>query len=183
MRGMARLKIDTREDKLFVRKLRSRIEGDVIVLDAGDYWIQTEDKPIVIERSTYSDFVGKIMSGRLFKQVEKCLSVSNHVIFAIEFEGRHWNNYNYCSFPRAGFIGMLGSLTMRGVFPIILSGPSDTIQLISYFYNKIWGKKKEYNPLVQRTQFKGIGGDEMQVCSDLPFTIFKGRMFVSHRPD
>ena len=159
---MARLKIDTREDKSFVRKVQKVIPSEVVTLDAGDYWVLTDDKPIVIERSTYSDFVGKIMSGRLFKQVAKCQSVTDKVIFCIELSRNIYGNESYCGFPRKSFIGMLGRLVMDNVYPICVVSSSDTVNLLSYLYHKVGGEKKEYNPFLKRTKFQGLHTADMQ---------------------
>jgi len=78
------LYIDTREkSNSLIRKLKSEIQCEINTLTAGDFWIPKNDNIIVIERSTYTDFAGKIISGRLWEQVDKCLQVSDDVYFLL----------------------------------------------------------------------------------------------------
>ena len=158
---MERLKVDTREDDRFVVRLSKEhdIPFDAVALDAGDYLISTEASPILVERSTFTDFVGKIISGRLHKQVEKCKAISDIVIFIIE---GHYSKA-HTKFSRTAFISTLGSLAMRGVIPICVENSSDTANLISYLYHSIEKTGDQYNPLLQRLKPKDMDNSDRQI--------------------
>lgn len=76
--------VDSREKGGIVKRCTSELKGEIKPLSAGDYWIQKEDGIVVVERSTYNDFCGKIVSGRLWEQVRKCKDISNDVYFILE---------------------------------------------------------------------------------------------------
>lgn len=79
------LLIDSREKGNLPQKVAHEIpNNEVKALDAGDYWIPKQQGFILIERSTYSDFIGKIISGRLWEQVRKCKEASDDVYFLLE---------------------------------------------------------------------------------------------------
>ena len=76
--------IDTREKGQFPVKIKEAFNGEMRTLDAGDYMITKDKGVIVIERSSFADFAGKIKSGRLKEQARKCLEVSEDVYFVVE---------------------------------------------------------------------------------------------------
>lgn len=76
--------IDTREKGSLPKKLKEQVPFEERALGAGDYLIPKEEGFILIERSTYSDFIGKIISGRLWEQMNKCLEISDDVYFLLE---------------------------------------------------------------------------------------------------
>ena len=130
--------IDTFEVGSVPVQLESTVETSRATLPAGDYWIPKEDGSMMItERSTYSDFVGKIKSGRLYKQVEKCLEYSDDVYFVIE--GR-WSKF--AKFPVKSAVGMVASIS-RKVDVMWLDGPNSTIHFLKYMHDKLAGTKKD----------------------------------------
>lgn len=96
------LLIDTREKGLqlanylsSVGELNSRFD----VLTAGDFFI-VANKPednCVIERSTITDFLGKVRSGRLWEQLDKLKATSNNIHFLLEepykLKYTKWNTF------------------------------------------------------------------------------------------
>ena len=128
--------IDTREKGNVPELLAEKNEHEFRALHAGDYWIATESDPIVIERSTYSDFVGKIMSGRLWEQLEKCKSVSSRIYFI--FEG---GSLYQCNMNVKSIIGAMLSITAKGAFVIQTKGMAETIHAITYLHEKFGGGK------------------------------------------
>lgn len=94
--------IDTREKGLqlanylsSVGELNSRFD----TLTAGDFFI-VANKPeynVVIERSTITDFLGKVRSGRLWEQLDKLKATSDNVHFLLEepykLKYTKWNTF------------------------------------------------------------------------------------------
>ena len=81
---MSMLYIDTRESGNCHKNIAREVEHEYMALDAGDYIIPKKGGLVVIERSTYTDFAGKIMSGRLWQQLEKCTAITDDVYFILE---------------------------------------------------------------------------------------------------
>lgn len=130
--------IDTREKGNLHKKIKADIpESEYKALGGGDYLITTDQANIVIERSTYSDFIGKIMSGRLWEQVDKCLQLSDDVYFVLE------NPYmlNRTHMSLASVYGAIASLS-RGVKVITTRNSTETYYFIKSLYNK-YHKQKE----------------------------------------
>jgi len=113
-------------------------EHEYRALGAGDFWIPKEEGYIIIERSTYSDFVGKIMSGRLWDQIDKCKSKSDDVYFVLE------NPYllNRSQISYKAVIGAMASMTRKGVRTFTTRNASETHHLIRYLYEKYNTAKK-----------------------------------------
>lgn len=69
------------------------------LLDAGDYWVATEDNQLlIIERKTPEDLLGSIKDGRLFEQCHRmktqskwCYVVITNVIYSGS-DGKAWAN-------------------------------------------------------------------------------------------
>ena len=137
---------DTREKGKLPAMMEKEFGGHMLrkALNAGDVLIQSDDKNIIIEISTSSDFISKIISGRLWKQAEKCLDASPDVYFIIE------NTKYELAFSRKSYIGAMLSLTRLGIHVIQTHTKGDTMHVIRYLYNKYhtdkgslqWGRKK-----------------------------------------
>lgn len=125
------LLIDTREKGSLPAKLKKAVPYEERALGAGDYWIPKQEGFIIIERSTYSDFIGKIMSGRLWEQVEKCLSKSDDVYFLLE------NPYmqRFSKFSYKATVGAKTSLSRR-VKIFETRNASETFIFIKKLYDK-----------------------------------------------
>jgi DNA excision repair protein ERCC-4 len=68
--------VDSREPDWFKEGLFTDVPVIVQTLDAGDYWVATDDdKILVIERKSPDDFVESIIDGRLFSQAAKLQSL------------------------------------------------------------------------------------------------------------
>ena len=129
--------VDSREKGNLKNKLITELGAEVKALGGGDILITTDQANIVIERSTYSDFIGKIMSGRLWEQVDKCLQMSDDVYFVLE------NPYmlNRTNMSLASVYGAIASLS-RGVKVITTRNSTETFYFIKSLYNK-YHKQKE----------------------------------------
>ena len=76
--------IDTREHGKLVDSLSESVPVKRIVLDAGDFLIPKPQGFVLIERSTFNDFVGKIKSQRLWEQVSKCTEITDDCYLLLE---------------------------------------------------------------------------------------------------
>ena len=149
------LLIDSREKGSLPVKLKKAVPYEERALGAGDYWIPKEEGFIIIERSTYSDFIGKIISGRLWKQVEKCLSKSDDVYFLLE------NPYmqRFSKFSYKATVGAKTSLSRR-VKIFETRNASESFVFIVKLYEKYnTDKKVDYKET--RVKIKGMTDREM----------------------
>ena len=130
--------VDSREKGNLPKNIIKDFNADLMALGAGDYWIPKEDGYIIIERSSYSDFVGKIISGRLWEQLEKCLSKSDDVYFVLE------NPYllNRSKMSYKAVIGAMASLSRKGVKLFTTRNSNETYAFIKYLYEKYNTEKK-----------------------------------------
>ena len=131
------LLIDTREKGNLHKKLAAEFEHEYRALDAGDYWIPTEDGVIVIERSSYTDFIGKIMSGRLWDQMKKCMEKSTDVYFLLE-------NPYAARFSKFSFKATIGAKTSlsRHVKIFETRNATESFLFIKYLYERLHLNKK-----------------------------------------
>ena len=122
--------IDTREKGKIVKNLLDSCNSELRTLDAGDYYIPLENGGVVIERMTYSDFCGKIMSGRLWTQIEKCRSLSNIVYVILE------NIYTlkYSKISQSSYLGVLLSMYKMDLRVVNSRNMSETTQIIKKLY-------------------------------------------------
>lgn len=130
--------IDSRERGTLPVKMKELVpDATIEALGGGDYLITTEQGKLLFERSTYADFIGKIISGRLWEQVDKCLQITNDVYFVLE------NPYllRYTKFNVKALIGVMGALS-RKVHVITTRSVTETQYLLMYFYNKYHVKRE-----------------------------------------
>ena len=125
------LLIDTREKGTLHKKLAELFPHEYLALGAGDYWIPKKEGFIVIERSTYQDFIGKIMSGRLWEQMKKCTEKSDDVYFLLENPyGQKFTKFSY-----KATIGAKTSLS-RHVKIFETRNVTESFLFIKYLYEK-----------------------------------------------
>ena len=149
------LLIDTREKGSLPKKLKEILPYEERALGAGDYWIPKEQGFIIIERSTYSDFIGKIISGRLWQQVEKCTSKSDDVYFLLE------NPYmqKFSKFSYKATVGAKTSLSRR-VRLFETRNASESFVFIAKLYEK-YNTDKKIDYKETRIKIKGMTDREM----------------------
>ena len=124
--------IDSREKGNLPKQVKEIIgDAEITVLDAGDYWIPKEQGFILIERSTYADFIGKIVSGRLWEQMRKCTEASDDVYFVLE------NPYMQ-KFSKVSYKAIVGAKTAlsRHVKIFETRNASETLVFIKKLYDK-----------------------------------------------
>ena len=124
--------VDSREKGGIVGKLLKYSEIEVRALDCGDYWIKGENGAIVIERMTYSDFGGKVISGRLWKQMSKCFEHTNQVYVILE----NPNTMKFMKIEDVGYRGAILSLLGMGVKIIYSRTINDTVQYLERMRKK-----------------------------------------------
>lgn len=147
--------IDSREKGNLPSKLKEKVPYEIRALGAGDYWIPKEKGFIIIERSSYSDFIGKIISGRLWQQVEKCTSKSDDVYFLLE------NPYmqRFSKFSYKATVGAKTSLS-RKVKIFETRNATETFIFITKLYEKYnTDRKVDYKET--RVKLKGMTDREM----------------------
>ena len=110
-------------------------------LEAGDYMFTTEDgKVVLIERTTYSDFVGKIYSGRLWKQLRKLRELGDIVVFVLEnpFKLRFVRGWKP---PQ-----LYGAIVALGESALVVTtrGAKDTAVVIDVLFKRYKGARKAY---------------------------------------
>ena len=132
------LLIDTREKGNLHKKVAAEFPHEYRALGAGDFWIPKEDGFIILERSSYADFVGKIMSGRVWEQLEKCKSKSDDFYFILE----NPTLLKYTKMNYKAVISCIVSLTRQGAKVVTTRNASETHQVIKYLYEKYNTDKK-----------------------------------------
>ena len=134
--------IDSREKGRIVKDLVEYCNAEVKALYAGDYYLETEPDGIVIERMTYSDFSGKVISGRLWKQIAKCQEQSSQVYMILE------NQYSmkYGGIKQAQYVGILVKMAGMGLHVLHSRNMGETREIIKKMYDRYEsGKKSEYS--------------------------------------
>ena len=121
-------RIDSREKGNIVDKLQREIpEAVVSPLYGGDYHIKKADGDIIaIERTKLMDFIGKIVSGRIDKQIAKCKELSDDVMLILEgMQSPYRSKISYKS-----VVGKIASLTQEGVHVVCLRNASETLHFL-----------------------------------------------------
>ena len=157
--------VDTREHGPVANSVLKWPHSKRMYLDGGDFWIVGNDKTIICERSTFTDFIGKIKSNRLYKQIEKCLALSDDVYLLLE----NPHGMRYSKMPRKSVYSMMTAVSEK-VNVLVAQNAGDTLHCISYL-NKKYGEdmvsrqivtrvaKKNATPLEQaRYVLSGIAG-------------------------
>ena len=117
-------------------------------LDGGDFWIVGNNRTVICERSTFTDFIGKIKSNRLQKQIGKCMELSDDVYFIIE----NPHGMRYSKMPRKSIYSMIVSISEK-VNVLITQNAGDTLHCISYL-NKKYGENMISKPVITRVAKK-----------------------------
>lgn len=134
------LLIDSREKGNLPKKCAKEFDNVIDALGAGDYWIPKDEGFIIIERSTYTDFAGKIMSGRLWEQMNKCLTKSDDVYFILE----NPFTLKYTKINLKALYSAIASLSRR-VKIITTRNSTETFYVIEKLYDKYNNpNKKEF---------------------------------------
>ena len=122
------LLVDSREKGNLPTKLLKLDHVEKGTCNAGDYIIGTKDvaNPVVIERTKLNDFIGKIISGRIDDQIEKCKDVSSDVILLLE--GMHERPYTKLSYK--SIIAKMASISRRGVQIICTKNSTESYEFI-----------------------------------------------------
>lgn len=89
------------------------------LLDCGDFMIYNseEDKAILIERKSIGDFIGSMMSGRIFEQLERLKAVNAKPMILVEgsfAQGRRYGKVNVSS-----ILGCLVNIELKWGVPIV----------------------------------------------------------------
>ena len=129
--------IDTREKANAIKRVLDShgIPYEITTLHAGDYWIPHESgKPIIVERSTYSDFTGKIASGRVWHQTDNMLAYTDpHLIY--------WVLENPYKLKRSkmdlrSFYGVVLGLVARGAHVLTTLNQTETGFILYLLYKR-----------------------------------------------
>lgn len=124
--------VDTREKGKLIEHLQKTIPVEKMTMDAGDYLIPKDDKFILIERSSFSDFAGKIMSGRLWYQIGKCKEVTDDIYFIVENPYR----LRYLSKGTKSALWSAIASISRQVNVLVTMNQYDTFLILKHLYNK-----------------------------------------------
>ena len=145
------LLIDTREKGKIVQDLLNSCKAELRTLGAGDYYIPMENGGVVIERMTYIDFCGKIMSGRLWKQIEKCRAQSSIVYIILE----NIHTMKFTKLHGSSYLGALLAMVKMGLRVVHSRNMGETIHIIKKLYATYeCGRKIEYSET--RIKMKGM---------------------------
>lgn len=119
---------DTREKCRIPEMIRkARVYSREETLKAGDYLIpKPSGGNILVERSSFHDFVGKIISGRLWIQVEKCLDAEVGDTYFIIEGPFDWRN---AGMRRKAIISAMVALT-RKVKVLMTMNENDTFTVL-----------------------------------------------------
>lgn len=156
------LYVDTREKGSLPIKIIDELK-DVKreTLDAGDYCIFTNDKPVLIERKKYDDFVQSIMSGRLDEQLEKCKQVTDNIILLLEGTGTKYSKMSYKS-----YVAKIASISLKGIQIVNLRNSSESFVFIKKLHDMLSGDdgpseiirvKKKTKSLVEEAKYMLMG--------------------------
>ena len=115
------------------------IHYNLETMNAGDCKIDGTNGSWIIEVSSILDFVGKIRSGRLWEQAEKCLADCENVIFVIV--GRD-DNLRAKGVSMNARVGAKFSLMRRGIHVIQYTKYSQLLKLIKIISDKMDSKSK-----------------------------------------
>ena len=127
--------IDNRErSKLRELLEKSDLPTRVQYMDAGDIWIDGKKGNVLIEVSTIADFQGKIMSKRLWKQVEKCMRRKvDQVIFILVGT----NTSEYSKINVKAVYGAQCSIAEKGVRVMQVSSMVEAFKLIEVISKRL----------------------------------------------
>jgi Fanconi anemia group M protein len=163
--------VDSREkDEKIIKELeKNGIKVEIDKLDVGDYLIMGREKNVLIERKTWSDFIGAMFSGRLFEQLVNLKRVEN-VEKALIIEGsfglvkRFHINVNYNS-----VVGALNSVWLDFKIPIIHSFSEYFTALILVSIDKKLGEIKEKKELIlAKPKAESIEEEALRVIASFP---------------
>ena len=134
--------IDNRErSKLRELLEKSDLPTRVQYMDAGDIWIDGKKGNVLIEVSTIADFQGKIMSKRLWKQVEKCMRRKvDQVIFILVGT----NTSEYSKINVKAVYGAQCSIAEKGVRVMQVSSMVEAFKLIEVISKRLDLEKSQF---------------------------------------
>ena len=112
---------------------------EVDMMNGGDCKIDGINGSWLIEVSSIVDFIGKIKSGRLWEQAEKCLADTENVIFCIV--GRN-DNLRAKGVSMNARTGAKFSLMRRGIHVVHYNNYSQLLKLIKIIADKMDSKSK-----------------------------------------
>lgn len=142
---MVDIVVDTREKKnnaILKYFADVGLEISYSPLDAGDYMFVTKDgETVLIERTRYTDFVGKIYSGRLWGQAKKLRSLGDIVVWILEdpYSLRFVRNLNM----RVVY-GAKVSLIKSGFWVIDSRNRTETAITIRTLFEQLHGERRAY---------------------------------------
>lgn len=132
------LVVDSREKGSLPARVLRELPSMKAALSAGDYMIPTTYKEsILIERSTGADFVGKIVSGRLWEQLRKCMEGASTVYFVIENPG----SMRYSKLPMKAVISAMTAVTQKARL-FVTSNATETYYLIEKLHREFGSEGK-----------------------------------------
>ena len=140
--------VDTREKQSLItanlveRKANIKLEK----LDIGDYLIEDT----IIERKTFSDFIGSMLNKRLLEQLSNIKKYPKHFLI---IEGFYYN-YNDFNVHKNAIKGMLLSIVTDFKIPIIYTKNEEDTANFLILVAKRYEKPKLQNPIRQTKTFK-----------------------------
>ena len=136
--------VDTREHGTVANSVLKWPNSKRMYLDGGDFWIVGNNRTVICERSTFTDFIGKMKSNRLHKQISKCMELSDDVYFILE----NPHGMRYSKMPRKSVYSMIVSMSEK-VNVLIAQNGGDTLHCLSYL-NKKYGENMISKPVITR---------------------------------
>lgn len=124
---------DAREKSKLFERVKKTLEPEIKYLDAGDYWIVGEQGKLVIEVTTMSDFCGKMVSGRLWEQVQKCVAETDADHAYMLVVGRYPTVRKYITISRKQVLGAISSVS-RQMKVLWVDNFSEAYDVLDYFH-------------------------------------------------
>jgi len=154
--------IDTREKQSLIAAnlIERKVNIDFEKLEIGDYLIQDT----IIERKTFSDFVGSMLNKRLFDQLREIKKYPKHFLIV---EGFYYN-YDKFNVHENAIRGMLLSIAMDFQVPIIFTEDEKDTANFLILITKRYEKPKQEMSIRPSKTFKTLEEQKQFILEGFP---------------
>lgn len=154
--------VDTREKQSLIAAnlLEQKANIEYEQLEIGDYLI----RDTIIERKTFSDFIGSMLNKRLFNQLKEIKKYPNYFLLIEGFD----YDYNKFNVHENAIRGMLLSIAIDYQVPIIYTETENDTAKFLILVAKKYEKPKQETPLRQSKTFQTIEERKQFILEGFP---------------
>lgn len=153
--------IDTREKThKLAQMLEKQYRVTYMVLQAGDYLIPKKQGYILIEKATYTDFLGKVRDGRIWNQINGMKALTDHFYLLLE---NPWMLKKFTNWNEKSAMALEGAVLEAGC-PIFKSQQTmQSLFFMQYLINKYSDENRDVSKFEVRYKPKEMTLEQQSV--------------------